>query len=135
MANHKLVDDGRLSRFLDKLKTYLSTNYQSKLVSGTSIKTVNSTSLLGNGNISISSVSKSSTTVSLTTSGWSNNSKQVTVSGVTSSNDVIVSPAPASYDDFVAAGIKCTAQSSNKLTFSYSTAPTSTITVNVLILT
>jgi len=34
----------------------LSTNYQSKLVSGTNIKTVNNTSILGSGNISVGTV-------------------------------------------------------------------------------
>jgi len=35
------------------VKSYLSSNYQPTLVSGTNIKTINSTSLLGSGNITI----------------------------------------------------------------------------------
>lgn len=58
----------------------------------------------------------------------------VTVSGVTASNTVIVGPAPASQDVWVAAGVKCTAQGANSLTFTAQSAPTAAITVNVIIM-
>lgn len=45
--------------------TSLSNKYQATLVSGTNIKTINNTSLLGSGNISISSVSITSATLTL----------------------------------------------------------------------
>ena len=45
-----------------KLKTYFDTLYQTILVSGTSIKTVNSTSLLGSGDINVSTKYGSKTT-------------------------------------------------------------------------
>ena len=48
------VDKAGLLYYWGKLKTYLTTNFQAKLVSGTNIKTINNTSLLGSGNISIS---------------------------------------------------------------------------------
>lgn len=57
----------------------------------------------------------------------------VTVTGVTASNTVIVGPAPASQDVYVAAGIKCTAQAANSLTFTATSAPTAPVTVNVMI--
>lgn len=44
------------------LKTYLDTLYQSVLVSGTNIKTINSTSLLGSGDLTVSASPGGSTT-------------------------------------------------------------------------
>ena len=82
-----------------------------------------------NGKATVSSVS-----VSLTVANWSNNSQTVSVTGVTASNNVIVSPAPASIDAYVAAGIKCTAQGTNSLTFTCTTTPTVAISVNVLVM-
>ena len=76
----------------------------------------------------------SSVTVSLTVANWSNNSQTVSVTGVTASNNVIVSPAPASIDNYVAGGIKCTAQASNSLTFTCTTTPSAAISVNVLVM-
>lgn len=70
----------------------------------------------------------------LTVAGWSSNTQTVNVTGVTASNVVFVSPAPASAADYAAAGILCTAQSTNSLTFSCQTVPTNAITVNVVIL-
>ena len=77
----------------------------------------------------------STTTVSLGTTGWSNNSKTVNVTGVTSSNTVIISPAPADSDAWAEADIICTAQGSGTLTFGCDTVPSTDITANVLILT
>lgn len=76
----------------------------------------------------------SSVTVSLAVANWSNNSQTVSVTGVTASNNVIVSPAPSSIDNYVAAGIKCTAQASNSLTFTCTTTPSTAISVNILII-
>lgn len=73
-------------------------------------------------------------TASLTSTGWSSNSKTVSVTGVTASNSVLVTPAPASIDDYANCGIKCTAQAAGTLTFSCTTVPSSTITVNVMII-
>lgn len=81
-----------------------------------------------NGKASVSSI-----TVSLVVANWSNNSQTVTATGVTASNNVIVSPTPASIDNYVAAGIKCTAQGSGTLTFTCTTTPSTAISVNVLV--
>lgn len=72
-------------------------------------------------------------TITLTASGWSNNTQTVTATGVDSSSVVIVTPAPASISDYTSAGIYCSAQGTNTLTFTCATVPTSAITVNVLI--
>lgn len=76
----------------------------------------------------------STTTAALGTTGWSNNAKTVNVTGVTSSNTVIISPAPADADSWAAAGIICTAQGSGTLTFECDTVPSSSLTANILIL-
>ena len=73
-------------------------------------------------------------TGTLTADGWSNGSQTITVSGVTASGNVLVAPSPASQDAYAAAGIKCTAQAANSLTFTCKTAPTEALTVNVVLL-
>ena len=54
MASKKYLDDNGLLYFWGKIKSAL-TNKQDTLVSGTNIKTINNTSLLGSGDISIGS--------------------------------------------------------------------------------
>ena len=76
-------------------------------------------------------------TATLTTSGWSSNSQTVTVSGVvadTSAQLITVSPAnKASATAWGAAGVFCSAQGANSLTFVCDTAPTENISVNISI--
>ena len=72
--------------------------------------------------------------LSIATSAWSNKTANITATGVTASNTVIVSPAPASIDAWGEAGMKCTAQASNQLTFTCEEVPTAAISVNVVIL-
>lgn len=75
-------------------------------------------------------------TLSLTTAGWSatNKTQSCTASGVTASNVVIISPTATSQDAYSAAGVKCTAQAANRLTFTCDTVPTEALSVNVVIL-
>lgn len=63
---------------------------------------------------------------------WSNGEQTVTVSGVTASNIVFVSPAPASASDYASAGVLCTAQGSGSLTFSCTSTPTNDIIVTAV---
>lgn len=72
--------------------------------------------------------------VTLSETGWSNNEQTVGVNGVTAGNTVIVSPSPTSQDAWAKAGVKCTAQSANSLTFTCKTAPTAALTANIVIL-
>lgn len=74
------------------------------------------------------------TTVTLAVADWSSNAQTVSVQGVSSSNTVLVAPAPSSNADYVSAGILCTAQATNSLTFTCQTVPSNAITVNVVIL-
>ena len=72
--------------------------------------------------------------VTLTTAWWSSNTQTVTATWVTSSNTVIVSPDPSSISDYVTWWVYCSAQWTDSLTFTCSTAPSNNITVNVVIL-
>lgn len=80
--------------------------------------------------------SKAENTASLTVSGWGTGLTQtVSVSGVTASNTVIVAPNAASHTVYTEANVRCTAQTSGKLTFTCDEIPTAALTVNVVILT
>lgn len=67
-------------------------------------------------------------------SDWSNNTATKNVTGVTPNNIVLVSPDPTSAEDYASAGILCTAQAYNSLTFTCDTVPASSVTVNVVII-
>ena len=73
-------------------------------------------------------------TATLAVASWSNNAQTVSVSGVTASNTVIVSPAPASHEAYAKAGVYCSAQASGKLTFTCKNVPSAALTVNVIVL-
>lgn len=62
----KYLDDTGMSYFWGKLKTY----FQPKLVSGTNIKTINSESVLGSGNISTDPEIDQSVITLYTGLGW-----------------------------------------------------------------
>ena len=108
---------------------------QETLVSGTNIKTVNNESLLGSGNLTIQGGSDVEVTqVSITVANWNATTTCTkTVTGVTASNSIIVSPAPASISDYVSAGVYCSAQASGTLTFECTSTPTADLVVNVMI--
>lgn len=74
--------------------------------------------------------------VTLTTSGWSSNTQIVTVSGVSADETAqLIQPMPAvaSQSAYYAAGILCTNQAANSLTFTCQEAPSSDLTVYVVI--
>lgn len=73
--------------------------------------------------------------VTLSASSWSSSTQTVAVSGVTSSNTIIPSPAPESHEAYGDAGVYCSAQASDSLTFTCTDTPSADLTVNVLILT
>lgn len=106
---------------------------QPTLVSGTNIKTVNSTSLLGSGNVAVQTpIIQTTTTISV--ANWNATTTCTkSVTGVTSSNGVIPIPAPASISTWTSSGVYCSAQGNGTLTFACSTTPTADITVNIMI--
>lgn len=74
----------------------------------------------------------SSTSVTLEAASWSSNAQTVTVTGMTSTSKVWVSPAPASTSGYASNGVLCTAQGTNSLTFECTSTPSSDLTVNVI---
>ena len=84
----------------------------------------------------VDSKSPTSVTITLTTSGWSSNTQTVTVSGVSASETAqLITPTPkiTSQSAYYEAGIMCTGQAANSLTFTCQTVPTSNLTVYVVI--
>ena len=75
-------------------------------------------------------------TVSLTASGWSNNSQTVVVQGVLADETaqlILPMPSITSQSIYEIAGIRCTNQTENHLTFTAKTPPDSTVVVYVVI--
>lgn len=73
-------------------------------------------------------------TFTLPASGWSSKTQTVNVSGVTATNIVIVTSAPANHITYRDNGVFCSAQGSGTLTFRCSSTPTSSLSVQALIL-
>lgn len=86
------------------------------------------------GTIPTARLTKVATTITLTAAGWSNGSQTVSVSGITSTGVVFVSPDPTDQADYTTAGILCTAQATDSLTFTADTTPTNDIDVVVVML-
>ena len=77
-----------------------------------------------------------SVSITLPASGWSSNTQTVTVSGVLADESAqLIQPMPAvaSQAAYYAAGILCTNQAANSLTFTCQEAPSSDLTVYVVI--
>lgn len=86
--------------------------------------------------IYVDSKSPTSVTITLSSSSWSSNTQTVTVSGVVASETAqLITPTPAiaSQSAYYEAGIMCTGQAANSLTFTCQTVPTSNLTVYVVI--
>ena len=71
-------------------------------------------------------------TVTLDSADWVNSAQTVTVNGMTASTIVLVAPKPADASAFAAAGIMCTGQATDSLTFTAVTTPSADIDVNVV---
>ena len=71
--------------------------------------------------------------VTLTVDGWASNYQSVNVSGVTTSNLVIVSPDPGSHVASGEASVRCVAQEAGKLSFACESVPAVALVVNVVI--
>lgn len=75
-------------------------------------------------------------TVTLPASGWSSNTQTVTVNGVLADESAqLIQPMPAiaSQNAYISAGIICSGQGENQLTFTCSTTPTEDISLYVVI--
>lgn len=74
--------------------------------------------------------------VTLLASAWADNAQTVTVSGVSADETAqLIQPMPAvaSQDTYISAGIICSGQAENQLTFKCSTVPTDDISLYVVI--
>lgn len=87
-----------------------------------------------NSNAIASKISMTTSTAVLPKGSWSNHNQTVSVNGVTSSNVVIVTSAPANYTEYNECCVRCSGQASGKLTFTCTDVPSSTLTANILIL-
>lgn len=74
------------------------------------------------------------TTATLPFSGWSSGYQSVSVSGVTTANDVLVSIPEEYHDAYMDAGIRCVEQTAGRLKFFCESTPSINITVGILIL-
>lgn len=79
-------------------------------------------------------VKKKSLEVTLPASGWVNSLQSIAVDGVTEDSDVFASPADSSYDAYCEAGVRCSVQADNALTFWCREIPAEDLTVNVIML-
>ena len=111
--------------------------------SGTiSVATVDNTPTASSSNLVTSSGVKNyvdtnaavpSKAVVVSISGWSSNKATISVSGVTASNNVIVTPHPDYFVTWTECMVRATSQSAGKLTFTCEETPSGTIKANVLI--
>ena len=86
------------------------------------------------GTIPTARLTKVNSTITLTSAGWSGGSQTVTVTGMTTTGVVLVSPDPTDQSAYTSAGILCTAQAADSLTFTCSTTPTGDLDVVVVML-
>lgn len=73
-------------------------------------------------------------TVTLPTSGWSENAQTASVSDVAADSIVVVAPAPASRKAYIEADVYCSAQGNGTLIFRCEDVPSAALTVNVQII-
>lgn len=79
------------------------------------------------------SAKSTAVTAPLAADGWSNNQQTVTVSGVTASNNLVVTPDPDSYLAWCEGQIRVVTQAANSLTFQCEDVPSENLTANILI--
>lgn len=103
-------------------------------------RTVNGHSLASDATLTAADVGATATIrreITLASGSWSSKSQTVLCAGVTSSNTVLVSPAPASYLNYHKWKVRCTGQSDQnggQLVFKTDGTPSADLTVQVLIL-
>lgn len=71
-------------------------------------------------------------TVTVPAANWSDSTQSVSVSDVTSSTSVLVTPAPSSLTAAMGAGVYCSGQSNGRLTFTCGTTPEVDLDFNVM---
>ena len=79
-------------------------------------------------------MTKVNTTATLAAADWVGGSQTVSVTGMTATGVVFVSPDPSDQADYTSAGILCTAQAAGTLTFTCDTTPSNDIVVVVVMM-
>ena len=77
----------------------------------------------------------STAVVTLSAGGWSEENQTVAHPGMTANTTIIVAAAPENYDPYAKAGVYCSAQGADSLTFSCKSAPEGDLRANIMILT
>lgn len=72
-------------------------------------------------------------TATLTVAGWIDKQQTVAVAGVTETNNIIVSAAPASFVDWGKALVRAVMQGAGTVTFECNTVPKAELTANIVI--
>ena len=71
-------------------------------------------------------------TVTIATGDWSNNTATKSVTGITTTDDLIIGPDASSMEDVIAGQVYCSAQGTGTLTFVCSNTPSSSIVFKVV---
>lgn len=71
--------------------------------------------------------------VTLLAANWADNAQTVNVAGATATNIKVISPDPASVDEYAACAVRATGEGAGTITFGCTTAPTNDLTVNIVI--
>ena len=140
-----------ISGFLTSSSTLDATKLSGTVPSGCYTNTVTTATTTGSGN-AVTAVTASNgaltitkgttfqtnivkTTTTITAANWNaTTTATISVSGVTASNTVIVSPAPESINDWINSKVYCSAQASGTLTFTCTTTPTTTLNIVLAIM-
>lgn len=100
-------------------------------------RTVNGKALSANISLSATDIGAAAietTTATIAASGWSSNSATISNNLITASNTIIIAPAPTSYVTWGECKIRAVTQTAGKITFQCDSAPTTSVTVNLVIL-
>lgn len=125
-------EDGDYAANVEYVNTQLSTKLTTPTGTAGQLLGFTSDNTVG----AVDSKSPTSVAITLSSSSWSNNTQTVTVSGVSATEtEQLITPTPAiaSQSAYYEAGIMCTGQAANSLTFTCQTVPTSNLTVYVVI--
>lgn len=72
--------------------------------------------------------------ISLPATSWNNMTQTINVQNVTATSIIIITPTPQSYVNYSNAGVHCSAQANQTLTFTCTKTPTVELSANLLIL-
>lgn len=87
-------------------------------------------------NIGIDSLLIALSPFTITVNDWNNGTTctKSGLTGITSTNNIIINPAPSSYKAFTESVVRATAQGNGSITFTCDSTPATAITINVLVL-